>query len=354
MDKEKIANEVLTKKVEDLYKTGKIQKATDERAIRKIPSYVFPFDFLTKGGIPEGKFTLFYGDKSTGKSTFSLRLIRSFLMDNPERLACYIDFENSYDRQWAFRIVGEELLDRVIIAHPRFAEEGIEVFQKLTEGYPDYEIGLWVVDSIATMVPMSEAESDADQIFVGQIARAANSFFRKMLPHTVSAYRTGKPVTVILINQIRQGFNAMRIPVEVKPGGKFQEALVSLEIKFSVNSINKDKETGVPYNAEYKFTVEKNKVNGVPKVAGRYVMSMIDTESTVAGEVIDGQVMVQFMKKLEILTQEGSKWRVMEDEYKTQKELIDRLKTQHDYKKKLTEIIIEKGYRELKNLITNK
>lgn len=347
MDREKIANEVLTK----LYEARKIQKATEERENKKIPSCVFPFDFLTKGGIPEGKFTLFYGDKSTGKSTFSLRLIKSFLMDNPERLACYVDFENSYDKQWAYRIIGEGLLDRVIIAHPRFAEEGIEIFQKLIEGYPDYEIGLWVVDSIATMVPMSEAESDADQIFVGQIARAANSFLRKMLPHTVSAYRSGKPVTVILINQIRHGFNAMRIPVEIKPGGKFQEALVSLEVKFSVNTVNKDRETGVPHNVEFKFTVEKNKANGVPRIAGRYVMSMIDGEGLSAGEVIDGPVMIQFMKKLEILTQEGNKWKVMNDEYKTQKELIERLKTQYDYKRKLTEIIIEKGYKELKNLI---
>lgn len=344
-------------KIKKLMQSGKLKKATDVEKLKRIPSYVFSFDFLTQGGIPEGKFTLFFGDKSTGKSTFALRLIKSFLLSNPNRFACYFDFEDTFSVDWAKKILGDEnLLNRLLVAKPQFAEEGIEIFHELINEYKDYEIGFYVIDSIASMITSSEAESDGEQVFVGQIARTANKFLRKMLPYTIDASRHGKPVTVLLINQIRYSFGMMRFTQEIKPGGKYQEAMASMEIKFFVDSMQKEKESGMPLTVEYKFVIEKNKVGGTPKVIGKYLMSIVDTEDMQSGEIIDGPIMIQFMKKLSILTQEGSKWKIrLKDEvfdFKTQREIIEKIKTDLLFKKKLTDYIIEEGYKQLGLLLS--
>lgn len=349
----------VSEKIKKLLQSGKIKRATDVEVLRKIPSYVFSFDFLTQGGIPEGKFTLIFGDKSTGKSTLSLRLIKSFLMSNPDRYACYFDFEDTFSVDWAKRILGsEELLNRLLVAKPQFAEEGIEIFHELINEYKNHEIGFYVIDSIASMITSSEAESDGDQVFVGQIARTANKFLRKMLPYTVEASRHGKPVTVLLINQLRYSIGGMRFmpSFETKPGGKFQEAMASMEIKFFVDSFNKEKESGMPLTVEYKFVIEKNKSGGTPKVIGKYLMSIVDTEDIQSGEVIDGPIMIQFMKKLSILTQEGSKWKIQLEnqiyDFKTQRDIMEKIKTDLPFKKQLTDHIIKEGYKQLPLLLT--
>jgi len=316
----------------------KLMKFKELKGIEKLPSGVFTFDLLTKGGIPEGRFSLFYGDKSTGKSTFSLRLIKSFLRKYPEKQACYVDFEDAFDPRWAEKICGD--VENLFVVKPAYAEEGIAVMQELLE---NPEIGLYVIDSLATMIPASEVESDADQEFMGLIARTVNKFLRKILPKVARHNREGNSITIILINQVRKsiGRNAYASGV-TKPGGKFQEALVSLEVRFYQSGV--DTKDGIPIKAEFSFTIEKNKVGGIPKMAGKYVMSLVNTNMYRQGDVIDEPVMIDFLKKFNLLVKEKNKYILFEEEYSTQAEIKKKLKENYEFREKITKELIRRFY----------
>lgn len=342
-----VSQEVLKEIKKRKEKEEKFKKATELKTTEKLLSNVFLFDLLT-GGIPIGKFTMFHGEKSTSKSTFALRICRSFL-ENYDRKVLYIDFEDTFDIEWAKTIFGkEEFLDNVYVAKPAYLEEGIEIVNDLKEEERFNEIGLIVVDSLASMVPLAEAESEAEQSLVGLLARGLNRFLRKLLVFSIEGMKNGFPVTTILINQVRMGFQSMggpfRLPQEVKPGGKFQEALVSLDVKFTKGTIHK--ENDVPILAEYKFKIEKNKTGGFHDITGSFTMVLIDTDKYKRGEIIDIPIVINVIKKLGFLEQEGSKYRFLDEEYKTQKEIAERLREDNEFRKKVVTYICQKVWNE--------
>lgn len=321
-----------------------LTKFRELKQIDRIPSNVFTFDLLTKGGIPEGKFTLFYGDKSTSKSTFALRLMKSFFEKYPDRYACYVDFEQALDPAWVMSILKEQsYIDKLWVAQPSYAEEGIATLQKATV---DSSIGFYVIDSLAMVIPMSEADSEADQSFVGHMARTVNTMLRKIIPNIAKNNKEGHSVTVILINQLRHSIGKPSyIPSYSLPAGKFQEALVSMEIRFYQDRVHKVNE--VPSKVDFSFVIEKNKVGGVPKMAGKYTMALLPSGRYEIGDVIDEPVIIDFLKQYGFLKKEKSGYTLFNNSYATQTEISEKLykdkKFRFEIINKLTEEFYAKG-----------
>ena len=312
-------------------------KFRELKRVEKIPFDVFTLDLLTKGGIPEGRFTLLWGDKGAGKSTTALRLTKSFLLKYPDRKVCYMDFEHAFDVSWAEKIVGDT--DNLLLAQPDYAEEGIALLQELIK---NPEIGLYVIDSLAMIIPTSETDSEPDQDFVGLQARTINKMLRKVIPMMSRHNKEGNPVTFVLINQCRSSFGSKTfVKSYAKPGGYFQDFLASLEIRFYVDGVHKDEE--VTKATTYAFVIEKNKVGGVPKVIGKYTMVHVNTGKHKAGDVIDENIILDFLKKFNLLKKE-KKYILLGEEYRTQAEIKDRIINEIDFKRKLTKLIIEKYY----------
>lgn len=310
---------------------------------KRLRSGVFAFDFLTKGGVPIGKFTMFWGDKSTGKSSLALRLMGNFLREE-ERKALYLDFENTFDVEWCAKMVGDEgLLDRVLVGKPATLEEGIEILQS----YLKEDVGFVVVDSLASIVSLTELEADADQMYVGKHPRDVNLFLRRFFPIVHKQEREGHPVTVILINQVRMGNVGKFLWQEVKPGGRFQDALVSLDVKFQTN-LKADKDWKYARVGEFRFVIEKNKTGGVVKAPGLYWMVLVDDEANKAGVVLDGKLVLGFLKVLGILQGESGRYVIEgfgdEEVFKTQNELIERINKDVEFKAKLTDFLIQNYY----------
>lgn len=315
-------------------------KFKELKQVNRIPSNVFTFDLLTKGGIPEGRFTLFYGDKSTSKSTFALRILKSYFEMNPDRYACYVDFEQAIDPAWVTSIIGEENVDRLWVTQPHYAEEGIASLQKMTA---DKSIGFYVIDSLAMVIPMSEAESEADQSFVGHIARAINTMLRKIIPNIAKHNKEGNPVTVILINQLRHAINKTSyIPSYTMPGGKFQEALVSMEIRFYQDKLHKVND--VPSKVDFCFVVEKNKVGGIPKMAGKYTMALLPSGRYKPGDIIDEPIILEFLKQYGFLNKEKNGYTLFGNHYATQTEISEKLYKDKDFRNDITSKIMEEFY----------
>lgn len=305
-----------------------ISKFKELKKIEKLLSGIFSFDLLTKGGIPVGKFTLIYGDKSTGKSTFALRMIKQFAKTYPDREICYVDFENTFDPDWAETIIGENL-ETLSVATPAYAEEGIEFLQEATK---ENRYGLIIIDSLANIIPVLEAEASADQEFMGFIARTINKLLRRLVPNVVEAERSGRPITVILINQLRTAIQrSSYLPSATMPGGKYQEALSSLIIRFYVDKV--DKKDDIPMKVEYSFVIEKNKTGGIPRVAGKYVMDLK------TGEIHNDNTVLMLLKEYGLLKQEGKKYVIGDKEFNLQKEIKDELKNPEFYRQILNQVM---------------
>lgn len=311
-------------------------KFSELKQIEKLSSGVFIFDLLTQGGIPEGKFTLFIGDKSTSKTTFSLRLIDRFLKKYPNKEACYLDFENAIDTRWVTTII--EDTDRLRVAQPIYIEEGLDIIRAAVN---DENVSFFVIDSLATMISVEEGQGEADKTYVGMLARSINAFFRKVLPLVVQRNRDNNPITVILINQLRSSIGQPSyIPSYSLPGGKFQEALASMIVRFYGAKI--EKKADIPSIAEFPFVVEKNKVGGVPKVAGKYSMALTNSTSYKIGEVINEPVILDYMKTYEIIKKDKNKYFVLDKVFNTQTEIKQELRQNQEFVKQIFSVIQEK------------
>ncbi|MEM0324925.1 MAG: AAA family ATPase [Candidatus Aenigmatarchaeota archaeon] len=320
----------------------KVVSLKEMKKIEKLSSGIFSFDLLTRGGIPIGKYTLIYGDKSTGKSTFSLRVCKSFLRKYPDRKILWIDFENSFDVEWAKRIIGYDT-ENLLIAQPDFAEDGIDILQ---ENLQSPDVGLYIIDSLAMIVPQTEANADAEQSFIGQLARTVNSLLRKTIPYAQKHNNEGNPITFLLLNQLRNKIGQPSyMPQYSLPAGKFQEFLASIAVRFYQGKIDKDNEK-IPTKIEYEFVIEKNKVGGIPKVVGSYTMALVNQGFYKAGDVMDENSIYKFAEQYGFITKTQKGYTLYGNSYKTQKELMYELYKNEDLKRKLISEIIEKYYSE--------
>ncbi len=285
--------------------------------IKKLPSGVFDFDVLTKGGIAEGRFSLFWGMKSSGKTTMSLRLARSFLESFPDRKVCYLDFEQAFDPEWAIRILGKDY-ENFEVFQPEYAEEAIDFLKDVA--LPDPTYGLYIIDSLASIIPISEAEASAEQDFMGLQARVINKMLRKMLPFVSKHTREGYPTFVILINQARANLKGGYGAQYTKPGGYLQEFMASLEVRFYQAGI--EKVDNRPAILKIEFIIEKNKTGGIPKMVGEMKMALIDFPEHSAGDVIDDTKIINFLKEHNLLQKEKNEYVLFTGKvYRTQAEL---------------------------------
>jgi len=313
-------------------------------SIERLRSGILAFDIVTGGGIPIGRFIEFHGDKSTGKSTMALKIANQFLqMDN--RKAVYIDFENTFDPKWSSHFISD--MERMIVVQPDYGELGVDLFIELHKNAD--EVGFIIIDSLATIVPTKEAENDAFSSHIAPQARLISSMFRRVLPLVSQNNRSKKPITVILINQIRNRIDGYGRPGIVKPGGKMQDAIVSMDIRFYIKDYKVV--NSIPVIAVYQVQVEKNKVGGHPKRAAQFELCITPYKNLKIGDCDDLRLYISFMRKLNLLIREGNKWKLNENVFKNQDEVITFLQNSSEVKEKLANEIIEMSNKDLSFLL---
>jgi recombination protein RecA len=330
--------------LEKLLKKYVFYTATEIPQVERLRSGIFVFDLITGGGIPLGRFTEFHGDKSTGKSTMSLRLANKYLKMFPDKLALYIDFELSYDPKWASYFV--EDLKRLYVLQPDYGELGIDF---IVNACKEPEVGFVIIDSIAAIVPTAEADSDMFTQFIGLQARIVNSMFRKLLPVISQAKRDGRFLTFILINQIRTKIDRVGYGNQItKPAGKMQDAVVSMDIRFYTKEYKKVGD--IPVKIVHQVNVEKNKVGGNPKRTGQFEMYLTDYEGYKTGEVDNVGVIITIAKKVGLLIREGNKWKMQKREFKNLIEVKSFIR-EPKIREELSDYLLEKVIKEPQLLI---
>jgi len=198
------------------------------------------------GGIPRGRITEIYGQEGSGKTTVALHVIAEAQRQGGE--AAFIDAEHAFDASYA-KALGVDL-DRLLVSQPDCGEQALEIADALVRSGA---LDVFVVDSVAALVPRAELEGEMGDQLPGLQARLMSQALRK-LAGSVSRSNTA----AVFTNQVREKIGVMFGNPEVTPGGRALKfwASVRLEVR-RVESIKKGNDI---VGSRVRIRAVKNKV----------------------------------------------------------------------------------------------
>jgi len=307
-----------------------IKTATDSKEIAKIPTGVFSLDLLTKGGIPLNKFTVLWGNKSSGKTTLSFKIMNSFIEAYDNVYVVYVDFEHALNKEWMSRFIKD--LKRVVIVSPDYGEQGVDIIHELSQ---EKDIGLIIVDSLGSIISITEIEESSEDSQVASSSRLIRRLLNKLLVSMSIAEKENRPLTTLLINQARSNIGARKFESKMKmPGGYIVNHLSYLTLHLYLKSYTSN--DGVPCEAIHNFAIEKNRC-GLPKLSGEFVIDLIQ------GKIKDDNVIMNYAKKYELLIKEKKGFSLCGRKSPTLKKLKEDLEDPQ-FRQKVCEEIMERWW----------
>lgn len=333
-------------------------------------------EYIFHGGLPTQILVEILGPFSSGKSAFCMGLTGNaqkmfkeqfnneveFLsnLENPNktqkvRLAelqssgckkvVWLDSEHSFDPDWArkFGIDIDEL--QFIKPQEESAEMLLDVILALVESN---EVGLVVVDSLATLSSASALKKSLEEKTYCGIAGPLTTWASKLLP-LLSKY----DCTVVCINQERDVLNAM-FPTTNSPGGRAFKHACHVRLKFRQGKMIDTKYNEIANNSIEAFgqisevQVLKNKVTKPDRRMCKFTITFDD------GISAENDVFLLAVA-LEIIDKSGAWFSVLDEDgavkndsegnplkWQGKPNAIEYLKTHPEYMNTLTEQVREK------------
>ncbi|MBD3285190.1 recombinase RecA [candidate division WOR-3 bacterium] len=226
---------------------------------RSVSSNVIPTGSLTLdaalgiGGFPRGRLIEVFGPEASGKTTIALQAVANAQKAGGQ--AAFIDTEHALDPIYA-RALGINL-DELLLSQPDAGEQALEIAEILTRSGG---IDIFVLDSVAALVPRAEIEGEMGDAHVGLQARLMSQALRK-LTSVISRSNT----CAVFTNQIRMKIGVMWGNPETTPGGlalKFHSS-IRLDIR-RIAAIKKGDEV---LGNRTRIKVVKNKLAPPFKIA---------------------------------------------------------------------------------------
>jgi len=160
------------------------------------------------GGVPRGRITEIFGAEASGKTTLALHLVAEAQREGGT--AAFIDAEHALDPRYC-RSLGIDL-ENLLVSQPDTGEQALEIAEALVRSGA---LDIFVIDSVAALVPRAELEGEMGDAHVGLQARLMSQALRK-LAGTISRSQT----VALFINQLREKIGVMFGNPEVTPGGR--------------------------------------------------------------------------------------------------------------------------------------
>ena len=219
-----------------------------------IPTGALSLDrILGIGGLPKGRIVEIYGPESSGKSTLALSIVAQA---QKMGITCaYVDAEHALDPVY-MNAVGVRVND-LVFTQPDYGEQALEIVDKLVA---TGELGVVVIDSVASLIPKAELEGDMESAQMGLQARMMAKAMRKL----VGQANTHKTL-LIFINQLRNKIGIMFGNPETTPGGMALKYAASVRIDIRKREDIKDK-SGDSIGIVSKVKIVKNKMAPPMKV----------------------------------------------------------------------------------------
>jgi recombination protein RecA len=239
------------------YGKGSVQFAVDHGHgdIKRITTGVLPLDRSLGGGLPVGRVSMFYGPKSSSKTTSFLRACGraqrmcsncwtpAFPIWTPyytqRKASClcgdyrktnvaWLDVEGVWDDKWSDKFLDRK---RLVFSQPETGEQTCDIAHSLISSGA---IDIVVIDSLAFMITTAELEKSASEASVATQARLLGNMFRKMVATTNAMGQDGgRRPTVWVTNQIRHKVGVMFGSPETVPGGFAQGFATSTETRMA-------------------------------------------------------------------------------------------------------------------------
>lgn len=199
-----------------------------------------------KGGWPVGRIVELYGPQMAGKSSLSMKTIVE--AQKQGKLCAWFDAEKSFEPERA-KTMGVDI-DKLFLSQETMGERVIELMCDLLKSG---EVGVIVVDSLASLVPKAELEkSMEDSNRMALVASMMSMGLRKLTS-------LNNDTLIIFINQLRTNPGATYGNPEYTPGGKAlgYYASVRVELRAGEWIIENKKKIG----QQVKFKITKNKTS---------------------------------------------------------------------------------------------
>ena len=170
------------------------------------------------GGYPRGRMVEIFGPESSGKTTLCLHAIAEFQRAGLE--VAFIDVEHTLDTSYA-KALGVDV-DNLIFSQPDDGDEAMRIVDTLTRSG---QIGLIVVDSIASLITAAEMSGEITDEHMGRQARLMSKSLKKL---TVLTGKTD--TTIIFTNQIRYKIGVMFGNPETTSGGNAMKFYATIRL----------------------------------------------------------------------------------------------------------------------------
>ena len=248
MDRSK-AIDAAVSQIERQFGKGSIMRMGDEepQKVASISTGALALDLaLGVGGVPRGRIVEIYGPESSGKTTLALHIIAE--AQKAGGLAAFIDAEHALDPTYA-QAIGVDL-ENLYFSQPDNGEQALEIADTLVRSGA---LDVFVIDSVAALVPRAEIEGEMGDSHVGLQARLMSQALRKL---SGSLSRSG--TTAVFINQLREKIGVMFGSPETTPGGRALKFYSS--VRLDIRRIGALKVASETVGNQTKVTVRKNKV----------------------------------------------------------------------------------------------
>lgn len=159
-------------------------------------------NYCLYGGLPRNRVIQFAGAKGSGKTTSACDIIANYQKEKDAKEVVYIDNEETFDEEWA-RTIGVDT-SKIRLIQPEGAND-LQIFQMVLDIVKTNEVGLIIVDSLATLVPQQIAEESMEKMQMGGIAKSLAVFLNKIVPLLKK-----HECTLLLLNQVRDSLDPFK------------------------------------------------------------------------------------------------------------------------------------------------
>jgi recombination protein RecA len=277
--------ELAIAQIDRQYGAGSVMKlgSSDFEPWPSIPTGALSLDrILGIGGLPRGRVVEIYGPESSGKSTLALSIVAQA---QKLGITCaYVDAEHALDPVY-MKAVGVDV-DELVFTQPDYGEQALEIVDKLVA---TGELGVIIIDSVASLIPKAELEGDMESAQMGLQARMMAKAMRKL----VGQANTHKTL-LVFINQLRSKIGVMFGNPETTPGGMALKYAASVRIDIRKREDIKDK-AGNSVGIVSKVKIIKNKMAPPMKVTEFSILygKGIDEHGCVLDVALDAGILTQ-------------------------------------------------------------
>jgi recombination protein RecA len=203
-----------------LKKEAKLEGVLHET--ERIKTGIPGLDYIFGGGFPRGRFTEIYGYEESGKTTLSLMVARA--VQKQDERVLFWDYEHAMEPSY-FKACGIDISKSLFKwEQPACLETGAD---SLIEFIETGEVGIAIIDSFSSMLPMAELRGDMGDMQVALKARLISRFLCRVIPLLAK-----NQTDLIAISHMKDPIGPYKRPDSV--GGRAPKFYASIRIQTTV------------------------------------------------------------------------------------------------------------------------